>query len=212
TIVGHGAVCGAMCGFIANNGPITANGAAKTAQFIQLCCQSGTPLVFLQNTTGYIVGVEPERAGIIKHGAKMIQAVANASVPKFTLMIGASFGAGNYGMCGRAYHPRFLLGWPNYRIAVMGAEQAATVMEIVHEQTAERRGEAVDPERLAEMRQRVIALYESKSTALYATARIWDDGLIDPRDSRKALAFLLETAAEGDARSVRPNSFGVARF
>jgi geranyl-CoA carboxylase beta subunit len=212
TVVGHGAVHGVTCGFLSNNGPITPEGAAKASQFIQLCCQSGAPLVFLQNTTGYIVGTEPERAGMIKHGSKMIQAVANATVPKLTLMIGGSFGAGNYGMCGRSYRPRFLLGWPNYRIAVMGAEQAATVMQIVQEQAAERRGAPAEPERIAEMRRRVIELYESKSTGLYATARLWDDGLIDPRDSRKALAFLLETIGEGEARTVRPNTFGVARL
>jgi len=212
TIVGHGAVHGVVCGFLSNNGPITPQGAAKAAQFIQLCCQSGAPLVFLQNTTGFIVGTEPERAGMIKHGSKMIQAVANATVPKITLMIGGSFGAGNYGMCGRSYQPRFLFGWPNYRIAVMGSEQAATVMQIVQEQAAERKGGAADPSQIADMRRRVIDLYESQSTALHATARLWDDGLIDPRDSRKALGFLLETVGEGDARIVRPNTFGVARF
>ncbi|MBM3491221.1 MAG: acyl-CoA carboxylase subunit beta [Alphaproteobacteria bacterium] len=212
TICGHAAIHGHVVGILGNNGPITADGAAKAGQFIQLCDQAGTPLVFLQNTTGYIVGTDPERRGIIKHGAKMIQAVSNARVPKLTLMLGGSFGAGNYGMCGRAYEPRFLLGWPNYRIAVMGAEQAAMVMQIVHTAAAERRGQPLTEAQREAMRGRVIELYESQSSALYATARLWDDGLIDPRDSRRVLGFLLDTCHEAARRTLHPNSFGVARF
>src|SRR5450830_1047571 len=134
TVCGHGAIEGQPCGFIGNNGPIDPQGANKATQFMQLCNQSGTPLVYLQNTTGFMVGKEVEQVGMIKHGAKMIQAVANATVPQITVMTGASFGAGNYGMCGRAYDPRFVFAWPNARVAVMGGEQAATVMRIVTEE------------------------------------------------------------------------------
>jgi geranyl-CoA carboxylase beta subunit len=212
TVCGHAAIEGHACGLIGNNGPITPAGALKAAQFIQLCCQSGTPLVFLQNTTGYVVGTEPERAGIIKHGSKMIQAVSNAEVPRFTLMIGGSFGAGNYGMAGRAYRPRFCFGWPNYRIAVMGGAQAALVMAIVQEARARRLGEPLDEAALAELKVRVKAQYDAKSSALYATARLWDDGLIDPRDSRRVLGLALGLAEASDRRRLRPNSFGVARL
>ncbi len=212
TICGHGEIEGHAVGFLANNGPITPHGAVKAAQFIQLCCQSATPLVFLQNTTGYIVGTEAERAGIIKHGAKMIQAVSNATVPKLTLMIGGSFGAGNYGMCGRSYEPHFCFGWPNYQIAVMGGEQAATVMAIVQEAVAKRKGEALDEAALESLKETVRERYAAQSTSLYATARLWDDGLIDPRDSRRVLGLCLDLLEEAGRRQLHPNSFGVARF
>lgn len=212
TICGHAAVEGQPIGILANNGPIDADGAAKAAQFIQLCCQAGTPLVFLQNTTGFIVGVEAERAGIVKHGSKMIQAVTNATVPKITLQIGASFGAGHYAMCGRAFGPRFVFSWPNNRLSVMGGEQAAKVMTIVAEEGARAKGQEPDMEKLNGMAQWVIAAYERESSALFATARLWDDGLIDPRDSRRVLAFCLQTCIEGDRRTLRPNTFGVARM
>lgn len=212
TICGHAEIDGMAVGILGNNGPITEDGAVKGAQFIQLCCQSDTPLLFLQNTTGYIVGKQSEQRGMIKHGSKMIQAVSNATVPKFTLMIGASYGAGNYGMCGRAYEPRFIFGWPNYRIAVMGPEQAATVMAIVQEGAAKRKGEELPEGQVDEMKQRVIDLYESRSTPFYATARLWDDGLIDPRDSRRVMSMVLRTTADAASRTVRPNTFGVARF
>src|SRR6185436_15069509 len=176
-------------GIIGNNGPIDTAGAVKAAQFIQLCDQSNIPLLFLQNTTGYIVGTEAERGGIVKHGSKMIQAVTNAAVPKITLHIGASFGAGNYGMCGRAFDPRFIFAWPNNRIAVMGGEQAARVLSIVGEESAKRAGRAVDSAALKTQEERVVKQFERESTALFATARIYDDGLIDPRDSRKVLAL-----------------------
>ena len=141
---GQAAIDGEAVGIIGNNGPIDAEGSVKAAQFIQLCDQADTPLVFLQNTTGYMVGRDAERAGIVKHGSKMIQAVANARVPKLTLHIGASFGAGNYGMCGRAYDPAFIFAWPNNRIAVMGPEQAAGVLAIVTEEKLKRDGKPVD--------------------------------------------------------------------
>src|SRR5580704_2185239 len=189
TVCGHAEIEGHALGFIGNNGPIDADGAAKAAQFIQLCCQANMPIVYVQNTTGYMVGREAERAGIIKHGSKMIQAVANATVPQLTIHVGASFGAGNYGMCGRAYDPRFIFAWPSNRIAVMGGEQAAKVMSIVTEEKLKREGKPVDPAKLGAMEQAIINRVDAESTALFATARLWDDGLIDPRDTRKVLGF-----------------------
>ena len=212
TVCGHAAIEGHPCGLIGNNGPIDSDGSAKAAQFIQLCCQSGTPIVYLQNTTGYMVGREAEEGGIVKHGSKMIQAVANATVPQLTLMIGASFGAGNYGMCGRAYDPRFIFSWPNSRIAVMGGEQAARVMSIVTREKLHRRGQDIDDDALAIMEQKIIERIDKESTALFATARLWDDGIIDPRDSRKVLALCLAICREAEARELRPNTFGVARL
>ncbi len=212
TVCGHAAIEGHAVGFIGNNGPIDADGATKAAQFIQLCCQSNTPIVYLQNTTGYMVGREAEQAGIIKHGSKMIQAVSNANVPQLTLHIGASFGAGNYGMCGRAYDPRFIFAWPNNRIAVMGPEQAAKVMSIVTEAKNKREGKPVDEDKLAKMERGIVERMEGESTALYATARLWDDGIIDPRDTRRVLAFCLSICREAAMRPLKPNTFGVARM
>jgi geranyl-CoA carboxylase beta subunit len=212
TICGHAAIEGHRIGLIGNNGPIDSAGSSKAGQFIQLCCQAGLPIVFLQNTTGYLVGAEAESSGIVKHGSKMIQAVTNAATPKLTLQIGGSFGAGHYGMCGRAFGPRFLFSWPNARVAVMGGEQAAKVMAIVAEEAAGARGLPFDREKAKAQSERIVASYERESTALFATARLWDDGLIDPRDSRATLAFCLDTCAEAESRALRPNSFGVARF
>ncbi len=203
---------GHACAFIGNNGPIQADDAAKTAQFIQLCTQARKPIVFLQNTTGFMVGREAERLGIIKHGAKMIQAVANAPVPKITVLIGGSFGAGNFGMCGRSYEPRFVFAWPNARISVMGGEQAAKVMEIITTQKHARAGETPDAQRIVRMRDEIIARFDRESTALYATARLWDDGIIDPRDTRRVLGFCLATCAEAESRELQPITFGVARM
>ena len=212
TVCGHAQIDGHAIGIIGNNGPIDPDGATKAGQFIQLCCQSGTPIVYLQNTTGYIVGREAEEAGIVKHGSKMIQAVANATVPQLTMLIGASFGAGNYGMCGRAYDPRFLFAWPNSRIAVMGGGQAARVMTIITEEKTKRAGKDVDHQVLEAMEKAIVEQFDRESTPYYATARLWDDGIIDPRDSRRLLAFLLATCAEADARVTNPSSFGVARL
>ena len=212
TVCGHAAIEGQPVGLIGNNGPIDSAGSAKAGQFIQLCCQAGIPIVFLQNTTGYLVGVEAETSGIVKHGSKMIQAVTNADVPKITLQIGGSFGAGHYGMCGRAFGPRFLFSWPNARVSVMGGEQAAKVMTIVAEDSASARGLPFDAEKMQAQAARIIAGYDKQSTALFATARLWDDGLIDPRDSRAVLDFCLQTCREGEARKPRRNSFGIARF
>jgi geranyl-CoA carboxylase beta subunit len=212
TVCGQASIAGTQCGIIANNGPIDANGAAKVGQFIQLCCQSNTPLIFLQNTTGFIVGTEAERAGIVKHGSKMIQAVANASVPKITLQIGASFGAGNYGMCGRAFGARFVFAWPNSKLAVMGGEQAAMVMRIISEEKMRAAGKTLDEGRMQAAGKQIVSRIESESSALFATARIWDDGIIDPRDTRKVLAMALKTCKQSSVRELHGSSFGVARL
>ncbi|MFN4163049.1 MAG: acyl-CoA carboxylase subunit beta [Ferrovibrio sp.] len=212
TVCLQAAIEGEAVGIIGNNGPIDTEGAVKAAQFIQLCDQADMPIVFLQNTTGYMVGKDAERGGIVKHGSKMIQAVTNARVPKLTLHIGASFGAGNYGMCGRAYDPRFIFAWPNNRIAVMGPEQAAGVLAIVAEEKFRRAGAEVDASVIEGMKAKVVKKMEAESTALFATARLWDDGLIDPRDSRRVLGMCLSVCREGDARVTKANAFGVARM
>ena len=212
TVCGHAFVDGRPVGILGNNGPIMPAGSTKAAQFIQLCDQSGTSLVFLQNTTGYMVGKQAEADGAIKHGSKMIQAVANARVPKFTFVVGGSYGAGNYGMCGRAFSPRFIFSWPSARTAVMGGEQAARVMEIVARGKAAREGGAVDEDALAKQSAMIRGGIEAQSDALFATARLWDDGIIDPRDTRAVLSLCLAVAAEGDGRQLRPSTFGVARM
>jgi geranyl-CoA carboxylase beta subunit len=211
TVCGQAAIEGHPCGLIGNNGPIDPDGAVKAAQFIQLCCQAGMPLVYLQNTTGYIVGREAEAGGIVKHGSKMIQAVANATVPQLTLIIGGSFGAGNYGMCGRAYDPRFLFAWPNARLSVMGGEQAARVMRTVTEDKHRREGTPVDEGALAALEAEILRRYDLESSALYCTSRAWDDGIIDPRDSRTVLGFCLSICREAERRQLRPSTYGVAR-
>ena len=212
TVCGHAAIAGHAIGIIGNNGPIDAQGAAKGAQFIQLCCQANMPIVYLQNTTGYMVGRDAEQAGIIKHGSKMIQAVANANVPQITLQIGASYGAGNYGMCGRAYDPRFLFAWPNNRIAVMGGEQAARVMSIVAGDKARRDGVELDRDALERQEREIITRMDGEAQALYATARLWDDGLIDPRDTRHVLALCLSIVTAAERRPLKPTTFGVGRM
>ncbi len=205
-------IYGMPVGILCNNGPIDPNGAAKAAQFIQLCDQAGTPLVFLQNITGYMVGTEYEQAGMIKHGAKMIQAVANTRVPRLTLMIGASFGAGNYGMCGQGYDPDFVFSWPNIQIGVMGGEQAAKTMSQVFRESAARKDQEVDEDMLAEQETRVVSHYDRQSDAFYTSGRMLDDGLIDPRDSRRVLGMALQTCWEARNRTVFTNSFGVGRM
>ena len=159
-----------------------------------------------------MVGVEAETSGIVKHGSKLIQAVTNASVPKVTIQIGASFGAGAYAMCGRAFGPRFIFSWPNNRLSVMGGEQAAKVLTIVAEDGAAARGVEPDHAGLAAMSERLIAQYDREGEALFATARLWDDGIIDPRDTRRVVAFCLDTCTEGDAREPARNNFGIARL
>jgi geranyl-CoA carboxylase beta subunit len=209
---GHARVQGQLVGILGNNGPIQPAGSTKAAQFIQLCDQTGTPLVFLQNTTGYMVGSVAERSGAIKHGSKMIQAVANARVPKFTFILGGSYGAGNYGMCGRGFDPRFIFAWPTARTAVMGGAQAAKVMDIVNRAKVERMGMEANEEALAAMSDGLRLRLDKESAALFGTARLWDDGIIDPRDTRRVLGLCLALAAEADARTLRPNTFGVARM
>ncbi|NWD07419.1 geranyl-CoA carboxylase subunit beta [Pseudomonas gingeri] len=212
TVCGHLQIQGRACGLIGNNGPITPKGASKAAQFIQLCDQSQTPLLFLHNTTGFMVGTESEQQGVIKHGAKMIQAVANARVPKLTLVVGGSYGAGNYAMCGRGLDPRFIFAWPNSRTAVMGGAQAGKVLRIVTEARQVKDGQAVDEKMLDMLEQVTAQKLDSQSTALYGTANLWDDGLIDPRDTRTLLGYLLDICHEAEARPLHANSFGVARF
>ncbi len=212
TLCGHASIEGHGCGVLANNGPITPAGSAKAAQFIQLCDQSRTPVIFLQNTTGFMVGTDAERGGIIKHGAKMIQAVANARVPMVTILVGGSYGAGNYAMCGRGLDPRFLFAWPNSRVAVMGGEQAGKVLRIVTEQKCARQGVEPDPAMLDAMEQHTVNKITEESTALFGTARIWDDGILDPRDTRRVLGFVLDICKEEERRVLHPNSFGVARL
>ena len=212
TVCVQARIFGQACGIIGNNGPIDPNGAAKATHFFQLCDQSDMPIVFLSNTTGYMVGTEYERAGMIKLGAKMIQAVTNVRVPKITLYIGASFGAGNYGMAGYAYGAEFLFAWPNAVTGVMGGEQAAGTMDLVQRLSAERRGLEVDEERLDKQREAIVSLFDKQSDAFYTSGRMLDQGVIDPRDTRRVLGFALETVREGRGRKLRPNSFGVARI
>jgi geranyl-CoA carboxylase beta subunit len=212
TVCGHARIDGQLVGILGNNGPIQPDGSAKAGQFIQLCDQSGTPLLFLQNTTGYMVGSVAEHAGAIKHGAKMIQAVANARVPKLTIVLGGSYGAGNYGMCGRGFDPRFIFSWPSARVAVMGGAQAAKVMEIITRAKFERMGQTLDDEALHMMSKEIREQLDRESTALYGTARLWDDGIIDPRDTRRVLALCLRIIREASDRRLNANTFGVARL
>jgi len=212
TVCGFIKIEGHACGIIGNNGPITPKGAAKAAQFIQLCEQSNTAILFFHNTTGFMVGTDSEQNGVIKHGSKMLQAVANATVPKLTMVIGGSYGAGNYAMCGRGLDPRFIFAWPNSRTAVMGGAQAGKVLRIVTEEKHINMGKEADPKMLDMIEQATAQKLDKGSTPLYGTARLWDDGLIDPRDTRNVLAYLLDICAEAEARPLRPNHFGVARF
>ncbi|WP_101676044.1 acyl-CoA carboxylase subunit beta [Alloalcanivorax mobilis] len=212
TVCGWISIEGQPVGVLGNNGPITPRGAAKAAQFIQLCDQTRRPLLFLHNTTGFLVGTDPEHNGVIKHGSKMIQAVANARVPKISILVGGSYGAGNYAMCGRGLDPRFIFAWPNSRVAVMGGQQAGTVLRIVAE--AKQRANGLEPdEKVLDMLQQSTAQkLDAQSTALYGTARLWDDGIIDPRDTRKVLAYVLDICRQADDKQLHPNTFGVARF
>jgi len=211
TVCGHAAIGGMRVGIITNNGPIDPAGANKATHFVQHCCGNGLALVYLQNTTGYLVGKGPEREGMIKHGSKMIQAVSNATVPQITVHCGASYGAGNYGMCGRSFGPRFVFSWPNARTAVMGAEQAATTMAIVAAEGAKRRGVEPPPEMIANMKQRIVDTFERQASAFYTSGLLLDDGVIDPRDTRTVLMFTLSICEEAAKRVVRPVQFGVAR-
>lgn len=212
TLCGHAQIEGHPVGLVGNNGPIDPAGATKAAQFMQLCDQTDVPLVFLMNTTGYLVGTDAERGGIVKHGAKMIQAVANVRVPKLTLVIGGSWGAGNYGMAGRGLSPRFIFSWPNAKVGVMGPEQAGTVLQIITQEKMRKRGQEVPQDFLDAMMQEVKTRMEPETSVFFGTARLWDDGVIDPRDSRRVLAACLATCRETGLRPGRANSFGVARL
>ena len=209
-ICGWGDLCGYPVGILANNGILFSEESQKGAQFIQLCNRSRTPLLFVQNITGFMVGTRYEQGGIIKHGSQLINAVSNSKVPHLTLMVGASYGAGNYGMSGRAYDPRFVFTWPNHRIAVMGPRQLAGVMSIVQRAAAERAGRAYDEDADTAMREAIEAQIESESTALFATGRLWDDGVIDPRHTRTVLGIAL--AAIHCAPIEGAESFGVFRL
>jgi geranyl-CoA carboxylase beta subunit len=209
TVCGHAAIQGHRIGIVTNNGPLDPAGATKATHFIQACCQAGLPILYLQNTTGYIVGKASEEAGMIKHGSKMIQAVSNATVPQLTLMCGASFGAGNYGMCGRAFNPRFLFSWPNAQTAVMGAEQAAATMAIVMEGGMKRKGQDVDWHQIDAMKAKIVENFEKQQNAFVTSASMLDDGIIDPRDTRNVLGFALSICT--DERKLNPMQFGVAR-
>ena len=210
TVCGHARIEGWAVGIITNNGPIDNAGAAKATHFIQACCQSRTPLIYLNNTTGFMVGRQFEEGGMIKHGSKMIQAVANATVPQITLYCGASFGAGNYGMCGRGFAPRFCFSWPNAKTAVMGGEQAAKTMAIVTEAAMSRRG-AVDQAKLDALQAGIIQRFDSQMSVFTTSALLLDDGVIDPRLTRDVLAQVLSVCRDGDARQPQAMQFSVAR-
>jgi geranyl-CoA carboxylase beta subunit len=211
TLCGNARILGWPIGIITNNGPIDPAGAAKATHFIQACCQTGTPLLYLNNTTGFMVGRRYEENGIIKHGSKMIQAVTNATVPQFTIYCGASFGAGNYGMCGRGFHPRFCFAWPNSKTAVMGAEQAAGTMRAVREQRAMRNGEPADDAALERLTTAIAENFNSQMDAFHTSARLLDDGIIDPRDTREVLAIVMAICREADRREPNLIQFAVAR-
>lgn len=210
TVCGHFKLEGWPVGVITNNGPIDPAGASKATHFIQACCQSRTPILYLNNTTGFMVGRSYEEAGIIKHGSKMIQAVTNATVPQVTIYCGASYGAGNYAMCGRGFHPRFCFSWPNAKTAVMGGEQAAQTMRIVTEAGMRRKGQ-VDEAKLDEMAQQIVDRFDSQMSVFTTSAHVLDDGVIDPRDTRAVLAKVLAVCREAEARRPQKMQFSVAR-
>ncbi len=193
-VTGFAHLHGYPVGILANQGVLFSESALKGTHFIELACARGVPLLFLQNITGFIVGKRYEQGGIAKDGAKMVHAVANAAVPKLTVLIGASHGAGNYGMCGRAYSPRFLFSWPNSRISVMGGEQAAQTLLTVKRQQLEARGETLADAEAEELTAPIRAKYESEGSPYYATARLWDDGILDPLETRDALGLTLAAA------------------
>ena len=199
-VTGFARLHGFLVGIVANNGVLFSESALKATHFIELCSLRGVPLIFLQNITGFIVGRQYERAGIAKDGAKMVHAVANAVVPKFTVIIGGSFGAGNYGMCGRAYEPRLLWMWPNARISVMGGEQAAGVLTTVKREQLAREGGGFSAEEEQAMRQPIVEKYEHEGSPYYSTARLWDDGILDPAGTRPALALGLSAAYNAPIR------------
>ncbi|MCX7260560.1 MAG: methylcrotonoyl-CoA carboxylase [Burkholderiales bacterium] len=208
-VCGFAHIEGMPVGIVANNGVLFSESAQKGAHFIELCCQRKIPLVFLQNITGFMVGRKYENEGIARHGAKMVTAVATAQVPKFTIIIGGSYGAGNYGMCGRAFNPRFLWMWPNARICVMGGEQAASVLATVRRDGIEAKGGTWSKEEEAKFKQPLLDQFAHQSHPYYASARLWDDGVIDPADTRRVLALGLSAALNAPIEDTR---FGVFRM
>ena len=208
-VTGFARLDGFLVGIVANNGVLFSESALKATHFIELCNFRSIPLVFLQNVTGFMVGRQVERGGIAKDGAKMVNAVANSVVPKFTVMTGGSFGAGNYAMSGRAYDPRFLWMWPNARISVMGAETAATVLSTVKRDQMAREGKKLDAAGEQAIRQPIVDKYESEGSPYYSTARLWDDGILDPVETRPTLAHALSVAFNAP---IPPPKFGVFRM
>ena len=208
-VCGFGRLWGHPVGVVANNGVLFSESALKAAHFIELCDRRRVPLLFLQNVSGFMVGRDYEAGGIAKHGAKMVTAVAGARVPKFTVIIGGSFGAGNYAMCGRAYDPRFLWMWPNARISVMGGEQAASVLAVVRREQAEARGESFGPDEEEAMKAPIRDRYEVQGSPYYSTARLWDDGVIDPLDTRRVVGLALSVASRTPMDDV---GYGVFRM
>ncbi|KAJ3261689.1 Methylcrotonoyl-CoA carboxylase beta chain, mitochondrial [Boothiomyces macroporosus] len=208
-VTGFARIHGYPVGIVANNGILFSECALKGAHFVELCSQRGIPLVFLQNITGFMVGKSAEAGGIAKNGAKMVNAVASAKVPKFTVLCGASFGAGNYGMCGRAYGPRFLWSWPNSRISVMGGEQAAGVLAQITRDAKAKRGENWSPEAEAKFKEPIQKQYDNEGHPYYASARLWDDGIIEPQDTRKVLGLALSAALNSKPEETK---FGVFRM
>ena len=208
-VTGFARLHGFLVGIVANNGVLFSESALKATHFIEMCNLRGVPLIFLQNITGFIVGRQYERAGIAKDGAKMVHAVANSVVPKFTVVIGGSFGAGNYGMCGRAYEPRMLWMWPNARISVMGGEQAASVLATVRREQLARDGKPFSGDEEQKLRQPILDKYDSEGSPYYATARLWDDGILDPASTRDALALGMSAALNAPIPEAR---FGVFRM
>ena len=208
-VCGWAHIHGYPVGILANNGILFSEAANKGAQFIQLCNQSNTPLLFLQNITGFMVGKEYEQGGIIKNGAKLINAVANSTVPAITIMTGASYGAGNYAMCGRSYQPRFLYTWPNHRIAVMGGQQLGGVLEIIQRQSAAKKGIEVDEQRISVGKIMIEGQIGKESDPFFASARVWDDGMIDPRDTRSVVAISLSAAYSADVQGTQ--TWGIFR-
>ena len=208
-VCGFAHIAGMPCGIIANNGILFSESAQKGAHFVELCSQRKVPLIFLQNITGFMVGQKYEAEGIARHGAKLVTAVATTKVPKITVVVGGSFGAGNYGMSGRAYGPRFMWSWPNSRISVMGGEQAAGVLAAVKRDGIERQGGSWSVEEEAEFKRPTLEMFEAQSHPLYASARLWDDGVIDPRKTREVLALSLEACLN---TPIEDTTFGVFRM
>ena len=208
-VCGFASIEGMPVGIVANNGILFSESAQKGAHFIELCCQRKIPLVFLQNITGFMVGKKVEAEGIARHGAKMVTAVATANVPKYTIIIGGSFGAGNYGMCGRAFNPRFVWMWPNARIGVMGGEQAASVLATVKRDGIEAKGGAWSKDEEQAFKQPLLDQFEHQSHPYYATARLWDDGVIKPADTRRVLGLALSA---GLNQLIPDSKFGVFRM